>query len=83
MSENVGQFIGLDGTTALTSNSFFDIARQIPGELTVQNIVGSQSALIASQQGVYTCRIPLQSGLMREINVGLYPNGFNSKLLSY
>ena len=80
MSRNVGQFIGLNGNV-LTSNSNFAIARPQPGEITVENIVGSQSALTASQQGVYTCRIPLQSGEMREINVGIYPNGFNSECL--
>ena len=81
MSGNVGQFIGLNGN-ALTSNSFFAIAHPQPGEITVENIVGSQSALPASQQGVYTCRIPLQSGEMTEINVGVYPNGFNSEYYS-
>ena len=81
MSANVGQLIGLDGTTALTSNNFFGITRSQPGELMVRNAAGSQSALTASQQGVYTCRIPLQSGQMREINVGVYPNGFSSKLV--
>ena len=80
MSENVGQLIGLDGT-AITSSGFFAIARQQPGELSVDNTVDSQSALTASQQGVYTCRIPLQSGQMREINVGIYRTGFSSKLL--
>ena len=80
MSENVGQLIGLDGT-AFTSSSFFAISRQQPGEVSVENTVGSQNALQASQQGVYTCRIPLQSGQMREINVGIYPTGFSSKLL--
>ena len=80
MSEDVGQLIGLDGTTPITSSSFFAIARQQPGELLVTNTVGSQNALQASQQGVYTCRIPLQSGQMREINVGIYPTGFSSKL---
>ena len=80
MSANVGQFIGLDGT-ALNSNSFFAIARPQPGEITIENTVGSQSALTASQQGVYTCRIPLQSGVMREFNIGMYPSGFNSELL--
>ena len=79
MSENVGQLIGLDGNTAITSNSFFAIARQQPGELSVENTVGSQSTLAASQRGVYTCRIPLQSGQIREINVGVYPAGFSSK----
>ena len=81
MSANVGEFIGLDGTTALTSNTFFAIAHPQPGEITIENIVGSQSALTASQQGVYSCRIPLQSGVMRVINIGMYPSGFSSELL--
>ena len=75
---NVGQLIGLDDT-ALTSNSFFDIATPQPGELRVENIVDSQSPLTASQQGVYTCRIPLQNGQVKDLNVGIYPNGFNSE----
>ena len=79
MSENVGQLIGLNGSP-LTSSSVFAIARLQPGELTIINAVGSQNLLTASQQGVYTCRIPLQNGEMREINVGVYPNGFSSKL---
>ena len=80
MSENVGQLIGSDGT-AITSSNFFAIAREQPGELSVTNTFGSQSALTTSQQGVYTCRIPLQSGQMREINVGIYRNDFSSKLV--
>ena len=79
-SGNVGQFIGLDGTP-LTSNSFFDIARRQPGEITMENSVDSQNALTASQQGVYTCRIALQSGEIRAINIGVYPSGFNSESL--
>ena len=35
--------------------------------------------LPASEQGVYTCRIPLQSGEIRDINIGIYPIGFNSE----
>ena len=80
MSRNVGQFIGLNGTP-LNSNRFFDIARRQPGEISIQNIVGSQNALTVSQQGVYTCRIPLQSGEIRDTNVGVYPSGFNSESL--
>ena len=79
MQENVGQFIGLNGI-AITGNSFFAIAHPRPGEVSVDNLVGSQSALTVSEQGVYTCRIPLQSGRVTDINVGLYPTGFNSKL---
>ena len=80
MSRDVGQFIGLNGN-ALISNSFFAIARSQPGEITMVNTVGSQNTLPASEQGVYTCRIPLQSGEMRDINIGVYPNGFNSEYL--
>ena len=79
MSENVGQLIGLDGETT-SSNNFFAIGRQQPGELSIENRVGSQNSLATSQQGVYTCRIPLQNGKMREFNFGIYPNGFSSKL---
>jgi len=42
---------GLDGTN-LSSNSFFAIACQKPGELLCENTVRSQSALTASQQGI-------------------------------
>ena len=79
MSENVGQLIGLDSANT-SSNNFFTIARLQPGELSIVNAAGSQSSLTASQQGVYTCRIPLQNGKIKEINFGLYPIGFNSKL---
>ena len=79
MSENVGQLIGLDGENTSTNN-FFAIGRQQPGELSIENRVGFQSSLPTSQQGVYTCHIPLQNRKMWEINFGIYPNGFSSKL---
>ena len=78
MSKNVGEFIGLDGNV-LSSDSVFDIANLQRGEVRVQNRVGSQSSLTASQEGIYTCRIPLQNGEIREINMGLYSSGFNSE----
>ena len=79
MSENVGQFIGLNSADT-SSNNFFAIGHLQPGELSIVNVADSQSILTASQQGVYTCRIPLQNGKMKEINFGIYPNEFNSKL---
>ena len=82
MSDNVGQLIGLDDASPLNSNSFFVLSRPQPGELIIENRVGSQNSLTASQQGMYTCHIPLGSGEIKEINFGLYPNGFSSKLLS-
>ena len=79
MMENVGELIGVDGTT-VTNNSFFHIDNPLPGELTVTNVFDLQTALPASEQGVYTCRIPLESGEQREINIGIYPYRFNSEL---
>ena len=77
MIRNVGMFIGPNGT-AVTTGDVFTIACQQPGELIVENTL-SQNVLTARDQGVYTCHIPLQSGVMRDINVGIYPSGFNSK----
>ena len=80
MSENVGEFIGLD-ETPLTSNKFFNISQLQPGEITIENRNASENPLTASQQGVYTCRIPLQSGETRAIYVGVYPSEFSSESL--
>ena len=77
MMNNVGMLIGPDGTV-VTTGDVFTIAHPQPGELRVENKL-SQNVLTASNQGVYTCRIPLQSGEMRDINVGIYPSGFHSK----
>ena len=77
MFENVGWFIGPNGN--VTSNDFFAIARPQPGEVTLENIVERNLPITASQQGVYTCHIPLESGEIRELSVGIYPSGFNSE----
>ena len=79
VTETVGMFIGLDNTIITTGN-VFDITRPQAGELRVEN-TPSQTALTALDQGVYTCRIPLQSGAMMNINIGIYPSGFKSKCL--
>ena len=81
MSTNVGQFIGLNGIN-VTSNGYFAISHPQPGEMTVENIVGFHNILTSSQQGVYTCRIPLQNGDSTDVNVGIYPSGFNSELIA-
>ena len=77
--ENVGQFIGPDGTN-FTDDNIFAIAHLQPGEMTIENIVGVQSALTSSQQGVYTCRMPIQNGEIKNINMGIYPTGFSGTL---
>ncbi len=78
MKENVGTLIGLDGTN-VTTGGVFEITNPQVGELRVEGISMKQSNLTASDQGVYTCRIPLQNGEMTDINVGIYPSGFSSK----
>ena len=79
MMRNVGKLIGLDGSPIVTHNStFFEISNPQPGELSVVNFVSNSTDLPASGQGVYTCSIPLQSGETREVNIGIYPSGYNS-----
>ena len=74
---NVGELIGLNGNT-FSGNDY--LAFDTPthgGELRIVNAVGSEEPLPASEQGIYTCRIPLQSEEMVMINIGVYPIGFN------
>ena len=78
---NVGELIGLNGT-AIASDNFIDIDNSNPGEVNANNRVGLQDLLTASEQGVYTCRIPLQSGEMREINIGIYPDSFDCESIN-
>ena len=68
--------IGPDGTT-VASDDVIQIEHQQPYHLRVY----AYNNLTASDQGVYTCHIPLQSGKNRSINVGIYPGGFSSKCL--
>ena len=77
----VGKLIGLDEGPVNSSTSFGFQTPSNGGELQVGNIVGTHSHLTASEQGVYTCRIPLEGGgEMREINIGVYPSRFRSEL---
>ena len=78
---NLGEVIGLEGT-AITSTPVFEIITNSGngGELQVTNSIES-SDVTSSEQGVYTCRIPLQSGVITEINIGIYPNTFNCEFI--
>ena len=78
---NVGQLIGLDGNNVSNSDFFGFGTPGDGGELRVENTVGMQTAVTSSQQGVYTCRIPLQNGEIRDINIGVYPDQFDSEFL--
>ena len=80
LMEDVGDLIGLDGTQ-ITSNDFFYTSNMVlPGEVGVFS-GGTLTTQVfgASQQGVYTCRIPDESGIMESVNIGVYPAGFNSE----
>ena len=52
-----------------------------PGSLRLQNRIESNIPMLLniSTQGIYTCTIPDDDGNEVILNVGLYPNGFNSK----
>ena len=79
---NVGELIGLEGT-AITTNDVFEIITNPSngGELQVENFILNDD-VTSSEQGVYTCRIPLQSGETRSINIGIYPSAFNCEFIA-
>ena len=78
---NVGELIGPDGNT-FSGNDYLAIDNRVNGgELRIENVVGSQQPLPASEQGIYTCRIPLQSGVNGTINIGVYPIRFNCEFV--
>ena len=78
---NVGELFGLDGNTFSGNNYLVFEPPGNGGELRIENVVGSQQPLPASEQGIYACRIPLQSGVMVTINIGVYPIGFNCEFV--
>ena len=78
---SIGEMIGnlFFGNEFLLVEISTDITQ--PADVLVRNVVGSQSPITASQQGVYTCRIPDKNGVIMDIHIGIYPAGFNSELL--
>ena len=78
MESSTRQIIGLNGSSIETTGPFL-IERNNPGEITIVNTPPPQPAVTANEQGVYTCRIQLQSGEIRDINIGIYPDGFSSE----
>ena len=79
----VGVYIGLDGNPIVDEDNDFFVFRDTirGGELSIENAVGSETALSTSEQGVYTCRMPFKGGGEGEFNIGIYPNGFSSELI--
>ena len=79
----VGQLVDLDENTFnIGENSGAFIVEQLshPGSLQFRNRVDTEDALTAADdEGVYSCRIPDESGSNVDVNIGVYRNGFNSE----
>ena len=81
---DVGDIIGLDGnalpidSSGMTTGGL-NVRRSSPATVFVRNSASNEPALTAAEAGVYTCRIPDESGTMVNVNIGVYVNGFNSK----
>ena len=75
----VGQFIGRHGRdiTYQFGDPFYVSIGGVQNPGLIQ--VSSYTTLHTSYQGVYTCRIPDETGKLVDINVGLYRSAFNSK----
>ena len=71
MDENVGELIGLNGSV-MHNTSFLEILHSLPGELDVRSNVSGHTLMPPSEEGIYTCRIPLNNGEVEEINIGIY-----------
>ena len=81
LTRSVGELIGPNGNT-FSGNDYLAIKTPTNGgELRIENIVGSEEPLPASEQGIFTCRIPLQSRVMVTINIGVYPIAFNCEFV--
>ena len=82
----VGQLVDLDGNTFNIGMSagVFSVAQLgggpgQPGSVQFQNRVNNEDVLTAVDEGVYSCRIPDESGSEVDVNIGVYRNGFNSE----
>ena len=81
----VGQLVDLDGNTfniGGQSSGVFSVEKTgsgQPGSVQFRNRINHQPDLTAADEGVYSCRIPDESGAVVDVNIGVYRNGFNSK----
>ena len=77
LDTGVGQLVDLDGNTFNTgqNSGVFSVASIGPGSIRIQTGID----LTAADEGVYTCRIPDETGSDVDVNIGVYMNGFNSK----
>ena len=78
MTEPVGELFGPNGMI-VTTNEFFVIEHGLPGQISLVSSVTDETALTSNEHGVYTCRIPDSANIVRNINIGIYPPGFNGE----
>ena len=82
----VGQLVDLDGNTFnIGENSGVFSVEQTgggyshPGSVQFRNSAYYVPALTADDEGVYSCRIPDETGNAVDVNIGVYQNGFDGK----
>ena len=75
---DVGDIIGLDGNAlpidssgAGVTTGGLNVRRASPATVIVRNRVVNEDDLTAAEAGVYTCRIPDESGTMVDVNIGV------------
>ena len=82
-NSGVGNIIGLDGVALPFDSSgagvTLNIRQHSPATVSVRNRAANEDALTADDNGVYTCRIPDESGTIVDVNIGVYATGFNSE----
>ena len=71
MQKYVGEIIGLNGLV-MRNTSFLEILNPQPGQLEIQNRKMGHTSIPPSEDGIYTCHIPLNNGEEKEINIGIY-----------
>ena len=75
-SSNVGHLFDINEVDiTLSSTDPFFIFRNNPGTVHVRSL----RSLRSNEQGIYTCRIPDESGTTVDVNVGLYLSGSAGK----
>ena len=86
INSGVGDIIGLDGnalsidsTGAGVTTGGLNARRGSPATVFVRNRAANEPALTADENGVYTCRIPDESGTIVDVNIGVYATGFISE----
>ena len=84
----VGQLVDLDGNTfnIRQSSGVFNVEQTgsgfgHPGSVRFRNVVGAEPDFTAADEGVYSCRIPDETGDDDvDVSIGVYRNGFNCEL---